>query len=158
MSPSETFQGFVLEDLEVLCNRLTGIGRAEFQFTEECQKSEYLNECNSSTSFLSARFLWSVCVCAFVRVHARVCVHVYFSLLHIYSLIDPEKCEMSALLYKVLTIRPFKFGTGILLMGSDISVMNSDSLFNLEILELSSTKPSLLPHCVHHLRLSVLPS
>ena len=40
----------------------------------------------------------------------------------------------------VLTIYHFKFGTGLLDRGREISFMNSASLFHLEILELSSTK------------------
>lgn len=95
--------------------------------------------------------LWRV-----VYVYMCACLCLFFPFA--YSLIDTEKCEMSTLLCKVLTIYPFKFGTGIFLMRSDISVMNSKSLFNLKILELSSTKPSLPPHSIHHPRLSVLPS
>lgn len=64
---------------------------------------------------------------------------------------------MSALLCGVLTMYPFKFGTAVLPMGRGILVINLKSLFYLETLDLSSTKPSLLPHSIHHQRLSMLP-
>ena len=66
-------------------------------------------------------------------------------LLHIHSLIGTEKCEMSAPHCKLLTIYPFKFGTAILLMGRDISVIDSRSLFNLK----SWNYPQLSCHSHH---------